>query len=303
MENRTAIIDADVLVYRCGFAGQDSVHSVIVNGDVLEQFASKAEANDFCELLALQGAISPHIETEIVPKSHSEVETILDVMVHNIVEQSGSTDYICYLSGKTNFRLDAAKYTDYKANRKDGVKPLHYDYIREYIQEKHPVILSDNCEADDLCAMRLFSAFNKYVDNQSSNKLDCDQILCSIDKDLLNVPGWHYNISSREIMWQEPNDADRHFASQLLTGDRVDNIPGISFYSDSKKKVGPSTARKILGDAVTKEELYQAVCDAYEEFAGEDWHDKLNNTGLLLWMMRKPEQHFDIEEWKGGVYD
>ncbi len=303
MRNRTAIIDADVLVYRCGFAGQDSVHSVMVNGDVMEQFASKADANDFSELLALgvDGKLMPMVETEIIPKAHSEVESILDTMIDNIIEQSGSTNYICYLSGKTNFRSEAAKYQEYKANRKDSVKPAHYDFIREYIQEKHPVVISDNCEADDLCAMRLWAGFEKY--RNTEDKLDCDQILCSIDKDLLNVPGWHYNISSREILWQEPAAADRHFALQLLTGDRVDNIPGLSFYSDSKKRVGPATAKKMLGEAVTKEELCEAVCEAYTEFAGDDWYDKLNNTGLLLWMQRSPEQVFDIDDWKGGLYD
>ena len=303
MQNRTAIIDADVIVYRAGFAGQDSIHSVVVNGQVMDQFSRKAEANDFAELLALgaDGKLSPIVETEIVPKAHSEVENILDVMIDNIVEQSGATDYICYLSGKTNFRTEAAKYQEYKANRKDSVKPVHYDFIREYIQEKHPVVISDNCEADDLCAMRLWAGFRKYRD--TGDKLDCDQILCSIDKDLLNVSGWHYNISSREILWQEPEAADRHFALQLLTGDRVDNIAGLTFYSNSKKRVGPATANKLLGDAATKEEMYDAVCKAYEEFAGDDWHDKLNNSGLLLWMQREPEQAFDIDDWKGGLYD
>lgn len=302
LRNRTAIIDADVLVYRIGFAGQDNIHSVLDNaGNVLETFASKAEANDFVELLALQGAVQPRIETETIPKSDEDVEMMLDVMISNITEGSGSTDYLCYLSGKTNFRNEAAKYQEYKANRKDSVKPLHYDHIREYIQDNHPTVLSDNCEADDLCAMRLYTGFVKA--RESKDKLDCGAILCSIDKDLLNVPGWHYNITHRDIKWVKPSEADYHFASQLLTGDRVDNIPGLSFFSDNKKKVGPATAKKMLGDAKTKEELGNAVEEAYMEFAGDDWEDKLNNTGLLLWMQRAPEEQFDYSDWKEGAYD
>lgn len=300
--NRTALIDADVLVYRIGFAGQDSVHSVLDNdGDVLETFEKKAEANDFMELLALQGFMNPRLETTIIPKTEEDVEGMLDVSINKIVEQSGSTDYVCYLSGKTNFRLEAAKYQEYKANRKDSVKPVHYQFIRDCIEKNHPVIVSDNCEADDLLAIDLYKEFQKA--NVSDDKLDCEVILCTIDKDLRNVPGWHYNIHHREIDWVLPTDADRHFALQLLTGDRVDNIPGLSFYSDGEKKVGPATAKKMLGEAVTKLELYHAVCTAYRKWAGENWKDKLNNSGLLLWMQRSHDEVFHINSWKENMYD
>ncbi len=300
--DRVALIDADVLVYRIGFAGQDNVHSVLDdNGEVLEKFENKADANDFVELLALQGCMQPRLETNITPKSEADVESMLDVAINNIVQQSGASSYVCYLSGSTNFRLTSAKYQEYKANRKDSVKPIHYQFIRDCITENHPVVVSENCEADDLLAIELYKGFKTAA--ESGEQLDCEVILCTIDKDLRNVPGWHYNIHHRDIDWVYPVDADRHFALQLLTGDRVDNIPGISFYSDGKKKVGPATAKKLLGDAITKPELYDAVCSAYEEFAGDDWYDKLNNSGLLLWMQRSPEQQFDIKHWKGELYD
>jgi hypothetical protein len=300
--NRTALIDADVLVYRIGFAGQDSVHSVLdEDGNVLEKFQKKSEANDFMELLAMQGCMNPRLETTIIPKEESDVEGMLDTSINNIVEQSGASDYVCYLSGKTNFRLGAANYQEYKANRKDSVKPIHYQFIRDCITDNHPMILSENCEADDLLAIDLYKGFK--LTEVSGERLDCEVILCTIDKDLRNVPGWHYNIHHREIDWVLPADADRHFALQLLTGDRVDNIPGLSFYSEGTKKVGPVTAKKMLGDAVTKIQLYSAVCDAYTKFAGDDWFDKLDNAGLLLWMQRDHDEVFSIKAWKESLYD
>jgi hypothetical protein len=300
--NRTALIDADVLVYRIGFAGEDAVHSVLdEDGDVLEKFDKKSEANDFMELLALEGCMQPSLLTNIIPKSEEDVSDMLDTSINKIVQLSGATDYVCYLSGKTNFRNEAAKYQEYKANRKDSVKPIHYNFIREYIMSNHPMLLSDNCEADDWLAIDLYREFQKA--DASGDQLDCEVILCTIDKDLRNVPGWHYNIHHREIDWVLPVDADRHFAMQLLTGDRVDNIPGLSFFSDKKVKVGPATAKKFLGEAITKKELYEAVCVAYENHAGEDWHDKLDNSGLLLWMQREHDEVFSIETWKESLYD
>ena len=302
LNNRTAIIDGDIVVYRAGFAAQDYIHSVVdQDGDVLEQFSSKAEANDYAELMALSETIKPKIETEILPKSHDDVEMIVDVMIKNIIVGSESTDYIVYISGDTNFRNEAATIREYKGNRSSDTRPVHYGYIRDYIEDKHPTITSDNCEADDLCAMRLYTEFKKA--QKSKNKNDCEAILCSIDKDLRNIPGHHYNITARKIDWVTVKDANKHFAKQLLTGDNTDNIPGISFLSDMKKKVGPKTAEKMLKDATSIQELYDAVCEVYVEFVGEGWEIKLQEVGTLLWMQRKPEEQFDIKLWSESFYE
>ena len=119
---------------------------------------------------------------------------IVRVMIKNIIVGSKSSDHIVYLSGKGNFRDELATIQEYKGNRKDSVRPIHYAYIREFMQENYPVIVSDNCEADDLCAMKLYPEFKKA--QESKRKQDCQAILCSIDKDLRNIPGHHYNITS-----------------------------------------------------------------------------------------------------------
>ena len=302
MIKRTAIIDGDIVVYRAGFAAQDYIHSVVdQDGDVLEQFSSKAEANDFAELIALGEGVTPQITTEILPKSHDDVEMIVDVMIKNIIVGSESTDYIVYLSGKSNFRDTVATTREYKGNRSSSTRPIHYGYIREYIADKHPTITSDNCEADDLCAMRLYSEFKKA--QKSKNKNDCEAILCSIDKDLRNIPGHHYNIKDRKIDWVTVKDANKHFAKQLLTGDSTDNIPGISYFSDKKKRVGPKTAEKLLKESTSIQELYDTVCEVYAEFAGENWEIKLQEAGTLLWMQRSPEEQFDIKLWSESFYE
>ncbi len=302
MQKRTAIIDGDIVVYRAGFASQDYSHKVLdQEGDVLESFSSKAEANDFSELMNVSEGISVSIETEILPKSHDDVEMIVDVMIKNIIVGSESTDYFVFLTGSTNFRDEVATIKEYKGNRNDSVRPIHYAYVREYLQDKHPLLMSDNCEADDLCAMRLYTEFKKSKEHKNREK--CEAILCSIDKDLRNIPGWHYNIKDKIIDWVSPKQANKHFASQLLTGDACDNIPGISFFSDKKKKVGPKTAEKMLKDSVTIEELYIAVCQVYEEFAGENWEDKLQEVGKLLWMQREPNQDFEISSWSSSKYE
>lgn len=301
-KKRTAIIDGDIVVYRAGFASESSIHKVLdQDGDVLGEFSVKSEANDYVEMLSLQEDVTPRIETEIVPVSHDDVEMIVDTMIKNIVINSKSTDYMMYLTGSTNFRNSVATMKPYKGNRADSVRPVHYAHIREYIADKHPMIISENCEADDLCAMRLYSEFKKA--KASKRKSDCEGILCSIDKDLRNIPGHHYNIMTKVSDWVTPKEANRHFAMQLLTGDATDNIPGISYLSDLKKKVGPKTAEKMIGEATSIEDLYTAVVAVYQKFVSEEWENKLQEVGSLLWMQRQPEEVFSIQDWANKLYE
>jgi len=302
VKRRTAIIDGDIVVYRAGFASQSYSHKVLDNeGDILGEFSSKAEANDFLELVAMGEKVNPIIETEVLPKSQDDVDMIVDVMIKNIIVGSESTDYIVYLTGNTNFRNEVATIKEYKGNRSNSSRPVHYEYIRGYIEDQHPTITSDNCEADDLCAMRLFTEFQKA--QKSKLKSDCEAILCSIDKDLRNIPGYHYNIKDRVIDWVTPKMANVHFAKQLLTGDNVDNIPGISFLSNQKKKVGPKTAEKMLDGAESIRDLSVKVCEVYEEFAGPEWEDKLQEVGSLLWMQRSPLEDFSYNRWENLGYE
>jgi hypothetical protein len=67
------------------------------------------------------------------------------------------------------------------------------------------------------------------------------------------------------------------FCTQLLTGDRVDNIPGL-------EGIGPVKAEKALKGAKTKEELLQAVWKVYQE--KEHGIEYLTEQGQLLWLRR-----------------
>jgi hypothetical protein len=289
-------------LYRIGFASQDYVHKVLDEEDFeLEQFSSKAEANSFCQLISSGGGVAPKIETETIPKGHDDVEMMTEVMLKNILVNTSSTEYMLHISGPSNYRIGLATIQEYKGNRDRSTRPLHYQYIKDYLIDKHPHIISDNCEADDTCSISLWDEFKKA--RKSKRKSSCEAILCSIDKDLLGTPGYHYNISSKEIIWQTPSMANLHFAKQILTGDRVDNIPGLSVLSGNKLKVGPVKSTKILEDCTDLKSYYEAICGVYEEWVGENWHDKLQEVGSLLYMQREPEQVFNIKEWSKGLYD
>jgi DNA polymerase-1 len=104
-------------------------------------------------------------------------------------------------------------------------------------------------EADDLMAS---TQWNAYVEG------NLDTVICTIDKDLNQIPGWHYNISTQKLFFINPEEAETFLWMQVLMGDRVDNVQGIPF-------VGEAKARKILKD-VPLSEMKQRVLDEYKKY-------------------------------------
>ena len=177
-----------------------------------------------------------------------------------------------YLTGKSNFRHDIAKTVPYKGNRV-AEKPKHLGIIREYMISAWAFSVQEGQEADDAVSIRAYELGEE------------DYIICSIDKDLNNVRGWHYDFGKNVRFFVSEAEALKNFYTQLLTGDRTDNIPGL-------KGIGPKKAEKILDNCNTEEELYNAVLEAYDGNI-----EYLTEQGQLLWLRREKDQL-----WKPPVF-
>jgi len=184
-----------------------------------------------------------------------------------------------YLTGKGNYRV---AYGDadhpYKGNRSSD-KPYHFEELRKYMIENLGAVLVEGEEADDV--MGILGA-------------DLSHVICTLDKDLDGVPGLHYNWKRKELYWVTPEDADRFFYTQLLTGDSTDNIPGLF------KRVGMKATKKIVEPIWEMEEpadMYDYVRDVYMEgymkvgicpddadTVIDDW---LLRQGRMLWIRRE----------------
>lgn len=173
--------------------------------------------------------------------------------------------YQVFLTGSTNFRHEVAVTHEYKANRKDRVKPQHVDVIKQYLVDQYGAIVSENEEADDLIAIWATS----YGD---------DAVICSIDKDFDQVAGWHYNFVKDDLYYVDEDYAIRFLYEQILTGDRVDNIIGLH-------GIGPKKAAKALADCNTELEMYNKCVEMYE---GDS--DRVVENARLCFLRRFPEQ-------------
>ena len=178
-------------------------------------------------------------------------------------------DYVAYISGKTNFRYGVATTVPYKGNRKDFERPEHYEALRKHLTRME-AITTENEEADDAVGIES----NRYK-----------AWIVHVDKDLDQLPGWHYNPVKDEEYYITEEEGLKNFYLQMLTGDRVDNIVGL-------RGIGPVKANKILKDAVTEKQLYKAVQKAYAD-AGEA-PERILENGQLLWLRRFPDQMWEL---------
>ena len=196
-----------------------------------------------------------------------DAEAKVDELIDTIIEDTEfiSTDYQVYLTGKGNFRFDIAKTLKYKGNRKDAVKPIHLQHIRDYLTTKYEATVSEGEEADDLIAI-------------AATKIGMKAVVASIDKDMLQIPCFHYNLTRRELSAVGEFSGMKFFYTQILTGDKADNIKGLH-------RCGPVKAGKILAECDTEMKLWNACLEAYE---GDT--ERVIENARLLWLRREVDQ-------------
>lgn len=194
-----------------------------------------------------------------------------------ILDSLGTRDYRSYLTatGKGNYRF--AIYPEYKANRKDMEKPVHYELLRQTLLEDYGSTLVEGQEADDQIG----------IDNA---KIE-DSIIVSIDKDLNQLPGWHYNFVKGLKYKVTPEEGLKYFYHQLLMGDRTDNIPGLT-------GIGEKKAAKAISQAAAEEHLFQVARGMYKKEYPDTWESIMLRNGRLLKIRQKED-----ELWQFPVAD
>lgn len=170
-----------------------------------------------------------------------------------------------HLTGKGNFREAIATTAVYKGNRLDTPKPEHHAALRQHLIETWSAQIAQGQEADDAIAIE-------------ATTLGDDCVIVSLDKDLDQVAGWHYNFVKDTAYYITPEEGLLRFYCQILMGDNADNIKGIT-------GVGPVTARKMLEDAEDEADMYQRCVDAYE---GNE--DRVIENARLLWLRRTKDE-------------
>lgn len=182
------------------------------------------------------------------------------------------------VQGRGNFRESLHPgYKDSPSRRKSRAsREPWFGNLRKYIASMPDVVLSHGAEADDLLRM------------WSCQAEPGSYAVVSPDKDLDCIPGLHvYPKNGFNLYEIEEEQARHHYWQQILTGDLVDNIPGLP-------QIGPGRANTLLSGASTEEEYLSKAASAYKKFHQDDWEEHLVFNGRLIHMWRYPGDYFRI---------
>ncbi len=212
-----------------------------------------------------------------------------------------------FLTGETNFRNDIATVKKYKGNR-EQVKPYHLANMRIHIRGNYKTVVSRGCEADDLLA----------IAQMEYREQGIPSVIATIDKDLLQVPGYHYRWEThnsgevpvhyvdefgvlhgeyeegvsektgrpfkRFVTKKFKGEGYLWFMAQTLTGDTVDNIPGLV-------GCGAGKAYESLVSTQSKTEALEVVISLYRKKYGEDeYEERLEEQARLVYMIQSRDK-------------
>lgn len=228
---------------------------LLIDGDiVLYQIGFKGDSED-SNLLEQRGAMFEFI--------------------NDLMRDTETDEFRIFLSSDENFRTDIDP--EYKKNREGHEKPKFYSQLKDDLISKYNAEIVLGLEADDMMGM---------------NQTD-ETTICTIDKDLKMVPGWHYDWKHPEIglEWISPEDAFRNFCLQCLTGDPTDNIPGM--FKIIGKKAMPKIKERLY---ITNEpsDMWGVVNNIYKDHLGA-----LDRISKLLWI----KHIYKTADWMDDLFN
>lgn len=211
-----------------------------------------------------------------------------DKLMRQLIEETGSDAYRAFLTGTTNFRKEIDP--SYKANRTQPSPKWLHD-CKEFLVTEWKAEVADNCEADDLLGIAQCKSEGT--------------VICSLDKDLLMIPGKHYRWAidgtvvrdgiviskwhkDAEFLEITPDVGLNNFYISTLVGDVSDNVVGVD-------KVGPVKAKKALEGIDTEQGMFDRCRSLYND-------DKRFLQNLkLLWIWQQEEDIYTPER-RGLTY-
>lgn len=164
-------------------------------------------------------------------KEHTKLlvtEIIDDYLYRDIFARIECPVYLfCFSAPSGNvFRNWVSQEKKYKGNRENVSDPNSYDqkyddmvFVYTYIKEHYSTLIFDDLEADDILSML------QHEDRS---------FIFSHDKDLKQVPGFHFNMDGGYLDYVTKEEGFERLVFQILKGDSTDNIPGLFRFGEKK---------------------------------------------------------------------
>lgn len=222
------------------------------------------------------------IPWRIAPVVENESETFVIDFTHEYMltlfeDTKAESNILVFSWENRNEIFRKMLWEPYKKDRPTA-KPRHFQLVTDNLKGTYGCTSRKYMEADDLLVVMKGE----------------DDVLVTLDKDLLQVPGAYMNLRDRGINIIDEEQATRFFWTQMLCGDNIDNVRGLT-----QRQVGTANSDRFIGESGAKKIIDKVDINDLEEFV-RDLYPDLNHFNLnfnLLRMWRKPyELYID-----GGV--
>ncbi|MNJ09646.1 DNA polymerase I [compost metagenome] len=282
------LLDSDILFYEIGASGQ-----------FLDERTGELVVRDFDYVADLFDQRIKEICAEVWATEPPVLYITNNRRLHKKVNKKLKKEGKSEIEFQPNFRDKVAKKEEYKGKR-PSEKPFHYDNLVAYALGKYECRVAVGMEADDLLSADQWARVKEG---------HLDTIICSRDKDLRITPGMHFGwpcgrqpqygprrvselgelvlttkkgmSKGKEIeLHKLTGNGLKFFYSQVLTGDKTDNYPGIP-------GCGPVTTFTALDPCETEEELFNAVSNLYKAKYEDLWREEMQEQCQLAWMVRE----------------
>lgn len=281
---KLALIDADILTYSIAFSVQVPLYWC--NGRL---FVTHGDAKKHSAIYDKRVIIRHNVGGE------GMIRRNLNQKISSILKDLGTTNFKMFITAsgiEKNFRYGVSTIQKYKANRVDSVRPVKYHQVREILLNDYKGIEVIGEEADDMLGIEQIKAYEKEGDFEST-------IICTIDKDLRTIPGYHYHLEKRTVDFVPQLNANLSFFVQMIQGDTTDNIPGLYrlLVLDGRKEEADKLARsrylskykKELGKCVERTYLNK-ILEIYGQYGYTE--KEVKEIGTLLWIRRHENEDF-----------
>jgi len=275
------LIDGDAIAFAAACTGQHTQFNIVDSaGNEVIVYATKKDATAY---VAKSKKDDLSIVKAVTPSPLWLVKKIIDNQIETIRKNLNCNEFSVFVggpSGTKTYRHKLAVTAPYKGNRPDE-RPEHLGAAIQHLVTEYNAIRAADNEADDLLGIE-------------QCKPDSNCIMAGIDKDLMMIPGWHYNISTKEIVWaSDPGELTLKTTksgkkivgtglmwlfAQCLLGDVCDNI------IKPQKGLGDVKVYELLTnpELCTILDIYNLVKDIYKK-NDRDIEENLS----LLWIQRE----------------
>lgn len=216
---------------------------------------------------------------DVTKKVHDKVNTLIDM--------SKCDTFEVFLGGDSQKNFRYSVYPEYKGGRV-APKPHHFRTIGEVLKSDYGAWTVVGAEVDDVLSIL--------------GRSEEEVVVGSRDKDLRQVPGWHFDWgfnTKKHLYYTDAfgelklvdgkiiGSGKCFFYAQILMGDRVDNYFGIP-------KLGPVAAYNLLRAATNEKELWEATYWAYARHYGpEKGLEELVQNARMAYMLEDGDMKYD----------